>query len=63
MVQRHELALTPAVVWLGKLAGCAAFEPILERLGYKKTVYLVCMIQIVAIISESPQSEGGISLK
>lgn len=45
-----------SVVWIGKLCGTMLFEPILERIGYKKTIYVVCAIQIVAIISMSARS-------
>lgn len=38
------------VNWTGKLVGCAIFEPILDRLGYKKTVYVLAVIQIIAVI-------------
>lgn len=41
-----------SVVWPGKLTGTIIFEPILERLGYKKTAILVAVIQIVALISK-----------
>jgi MFS family permease len=41
-----------SVVWIGKIVGCASFEPLLERLGYKKIIYVVCALQIVAIVSE-----------
>lgn len=40
-----------AVVWIGKILGCAVFEPLLERLGYKKIIYVVCLIQIIGIVS------------
>ena len=40
-----------SIVWPGKLTGTIIFEPILERLGYKKTALLVACIQIVALIS------------
>ena len=41
-----------AVVWPGKLAGVAAFEPIAKRYGYKICVYIVAAVQIVALIRE-----------
>ncbi|KAK5338365.1 hypothetical protein LTR98_006215 [Exophiala xenobiotica] len=37
------------VNWTGKLVGCAIFEPLVERLGYKKTIYILACIQIVAV--------------
>lgn len=38
--------------WIGKFLGCLNAEPIIDRLGYKKTVYIVAAIQIVAVISK-----------
>ncbi|KAJ9498535.1 hypothetical protein H2202_005720 [Exophiala xenobiotica] len=38
-----------SVNWTGKLVGCAIFEPLVERLGYKKTIYILACIQIVAV--------------
>jgi len=35
-----------------------AFEPLLERVGYKKSVFICSSIQIVAIISESPDPDA-----
>jgi MFS family permease len=34
------------------LVGCAVFEPLLERFGYKKVIYIVCLVQTVAIVSK-----------
>ena len=45
-----------SVVWPGKLAGTILFEPIVERLGFKKTIMLTASIQLVALISECPPS-------
>lgn len=41
-----------SVNWTGKLVGCAIFEPLAERLGFKKTFYILAAIQIVAVIRE-----------
>lgn len=41
------------VVWPGKLAGTLAFEPVVERCGFKRTMYICCVVQAIAIISES----------
>ena len=41
------------VVWPGKLLGTIAFEPLAERLGYKKTIYFTCFAQIVGVLSNS----------
>lgn len=40
-----------SVVWPGKLTGTLIFDPVLERLGYKRTAFLVACIQTVALIS------------
>lgn len=45
-------AIMNSVVWPGKLTGTLIFEPLLERLGYKRMAYLVACIQIVALIGE-----------
>lgn len=41
-----------SVVWIGKILGCAVFEPLLERVGYKKVIYIVCFLQVIAVISK-----------
>lgn len=40
------------VPWVGKLTGTMIFEPILERVGYRNIMYIVGVIQIIALISE-----------
>lgn len=40
------------VNWTGKLVGCMIFEPLVEKLGFKKTIYILSCIQIVAVIRE-----------
>ena len=49
------LTICNVVNWTGKLVGCAIFEPLLERFGYKKTVYILSSIQIIAVIRTWPQ--------
>jgi len=39
-----------SVVWPGKILGTFAFEPLTERLGYKRVMYLVACVQCVALI-------------
>ncbi|KAF3764346.1 general substrate transporter [Cryphonectria parasitica EP155] len=46
-----------SIVWPGKLAGVFAFEPLLHRVGYKKSVYFCCVIQFIAIIIEITAKE------
>lgn len=38
------------VNWTGKIIGCAIYEPLIQRLGFKKTMYILCVIQIVAVV-------------
>lgn len=44
--------LLVTVVWAGKITGTILFEPLVSRLGYKLTMYLVCVFQAVAIVIE-----------
>ncbi|PSR83417.1 general substrate transporter [Coniella lustricola] len=46
-----------SIVWPGKIAGVLAFEPLLHRVGYKKSIYVCCVIQIVALIIEITAKE------
>ncbi len=39
-----------SVVWPGKIFGTFMFEPLAERLGYKRTMYIVAFVQFVALI-------------
>ena len=43
-----------SIVWPGKLLGTLCFEPLVERVGYKISMYIVALIQTVALIGESP---------
>lgn len=38
--------------WIGKIIGCFGAEHIIQKLGYRKTMYIAAAIQIVAIISK-----------
>jgi len=40
------------VPWVGKLTGTMIFESILERVGYRNIMYIVGVIQIIALIGE-----------
>lgn len=42
--------------WLGKILGCLGSEVVIERTGYKKTMYLAGIVQIIAVISKSAHS-------
>ena len=37
--------------WIGKITGCLGADAFIERLGYKKTMYAVSIIQITGVIS------------
>jgi MFS family permease len=39
-----------SVVWPGKIFGTFMFEPLAERLGYKRTMYIVAFVQFIALI-------------
>ncbi|OQV03352.1 hypothetical protein CLAIMM_08404 [Cladophialophora immunda] len=45
-------ALMNSLPWTGKVVGCAIVERVIEAVGYKKTMYVVGMVQIVGIIIE-----------
>ena len=40
-----------SVVWIGKFTGTLVFEPIIERVGHKWTMYCVAVLQMIALIS------------
>ena len=42
------------VVFVGKLVGAILFEPVIERVGCKVTLYIGACIQIVGIVCELP---------
>lgn len=46
------IANTP-VTWIGKALGCALFEPVVSRVGYKWVMVLVIVLQIVGVVSMS----------
>ncbi|RXK37325.1 hypothetical protein M231_05391 [Tremella mesenterica] len=41
-----------SVVWAGKLAGALSVEPMVERLGFKKAMVVLCAVQCLAAIIE-----------
>jgi hypothetical protein len=41
-----------SIVFLGSFVGCATFEPICERFGYKVTIMIAGVIQVIAVIGE-----------
>jgi len=38
--------------WIGKLTGCLGSDALIERAGYKKTMYIAGIVQLVALIIE-----------
>ncbi|RSL85125.1 hypothetical protein CEP51_003514 [Fusarium floridanum] len=49
-------ALMNSLPWLGKILGCLGSEAVIERTGYKKTMYLAGIVQIIAVIIELTSS-------
>ena len=37
---------------IGSFFGCACFEPICERFGYKITIYVAGVLQVIAVTVE-----------
>ncbi|KAL1866974.1 hypothetical protein VTK73DRAFT_4443 [Phialemonium thermophilum] len=50
-------ALMNSLPWIGKIFGCGSADDFIDRLGYKKTMYAVAAIQIVALIIEMTAHE------
>jgi hypothetical protein len=44
--------LTRSVIFLGKGVASLCFEPTVERLGFKWTLYILCGVQCLGAISE-----------
>ena len=38
--------------WIGKITGCFTSEVFIEKTGYKATMYILAIIQIVAVVSK-----------
>ncbi|GFZ46602.1 hypothetical protein JCM24511_03822 [Saitozyma sp. JCM 24511] len=49
-------SLMTSVQWVGKLAGTIVVEPMVHRIGYKKTMYVMCAIQFLGCILEMATS-------
>lgn len=39
--------------WIGKLLGCLGADAFIERLGFKKSMYAVAIIQSIGVISKA----------
>ena len=49
-------------MWIGKGLGCLLFEPIVGRLGFRKTMFLIVLIQLIGVIGEStPLDQADLS--
>ena len=49
-------SLMNSLPWIGKILGCMFSDTFIERLGYKKTMYVIGVVQIAGIICQSPIS-------
>jgi SP family sugar:H+ symporter-like MFS transporter len=38
--------------WIGKIIGCFGAEVVIEKVGFKKSMYIAAIVQIIAVISE-----------
>lgn len=45
-------ALMNSLPWIGKITGCFTSEVFIEKTGYKATMYILAIIQIVAVVSK-----------
>jgi MFS transporter, SP family, sugar:H+ symporter len=43
--------------WIGKILGCLGADAVIERMGYKKTIYIVCAIQFVGVTRKSHRAK------
>jgi MFS family permease len=45
-------SLMNSVPWIGKLAGCFLIEPLIDRVGYRSSIIVTAVIQIISLIIE-----------
>ncbi|OJJ00793.1 hypothetical protein ASPVEDRAFT_149709 [Aspergillus versicolor CBS 583.65] len=45
-------SLMNSIPWIGKFVGCFLVEPLIERVGYRKSIIVTSVVQIVALIIE-----------
>ncbi|ORY25074.1 general substrate transporter [Naematelia encephala] len=48
----YQKAICNSVVFIGRLVGTTTFEPVVERIGFKKLILIIACLQIIAIIVE-----------
>ncbi|KAH8881843.1 general substrate transporter [Thozetella sp. PMI_491] len=53
----YRASLMNSLPWIGKISGCLGSEPVIDRLGYKKTMYIASAVQIVGVIIELTSHE------
>lgn len=41
-----------SVPWIGKIVGCFLVEPLIDRVGYRKSIIVTAVIQIVSLVIE-----------
>ncbi|CAK7199486.1 hypothetical protein SEUCBS139899_002166 [Sporothrix eucalyptigena] len=45
-------SLMNSIPWIGKFVGCFTVEPLIERVGYRNSIIVAAIVQIVALIIE-----------
>ncbi|CAL5868250.1 uncharacterized protein PFLUO_LOCUS2474 [Penicillium psychrofluorescens] len=45
-------SLMNSVPWIGKLGGCFLIEPLIDRVGYRNSIIVTAVIQIISLIIE-----------
>lgn len=41
-----------SIPWIGKIVGCFIIEPLIDRVGYRQSIVVASIIQIIALIIE-----------
>ncbi|OCF39373.1 hypothetical protein I317_06858 [Kwoniella heveanensis CBS 569] len=57
VLDTEKKAIMNSVVYLGRMVGVFIFEPMTERLGYKKMFIFLCLIQLVGVTIELTSKE------
>lgn len=52
ILETSHKSMMNSLPWIGKLTGCLSAEPVIERLGYKKAMYISAAIQLIAVTSK-----------
>jgi SP family sugar:H+ symporter-like MFS transporter len=45
-------SLMNSVPWIGKIVGCFLIEPLIDRVGYRSSIIVTSIVQIVSLIIE-----------